>query len=268
MPDPAVSVPVAGVCYDQELTAGVASGDQETEGCQLSHQVETVYVGSFTGDDAQRASPPPIGGPARAAAYAGCRKGAVDYLGDDYHTGMLRMDLVLPTPAAWTGGARWYRCDVVRFTNALANQVEYGSGSVKDGLRGARLLALTCYTHTVNSDGTDEEDISSCDRPHNSELAGLYTAPDIPWPDDQTARENLGFKGCDAVVGAYLGFTSGHDESPYLGYAISLFDQSQWALGDRTIRCSVIGLKNNSPNNVRFIGTAKGLGAKKPQGWS
>jgi hypothetical protein len=266
MPEPTVSVPVAGACYNQELTGGVAAGDQETQDCQVSHQVETVYVGSFTGDDAQRSSPP-TGGPARAVAYAGCRKGAVDYLGDDYHMGMLKLDLVVPTPAAWTGGARWYRCDIARFTSALGNQVESGAGSVKDSLRGARPLALMCYTHTRNSDGTDEEYVSACDKPHNSELAGLYTAPDIPWPADETTRENLGFKGCDGVVGAYLGFTGGHDDSPYLGYAISPFDQAQWELGDRTIRCSVIGLKNNSPNNVQFTGSVKGLRDKKPQGW-
>ncbi len=182
--------------------------------------------------------------------------------------GMLRLELVLPTPAAWTGGARWYRCDILRFTNALANQVDTSIGSVRDGLRGARPLALTCYTQTDQSDATTGEGRNPCASPHNSELAGLYTAPDIPWPADEKAREDLGFKGCDPVVGAYLGFTSGHDDSPYLGYAISLFDQSQWELGDRTIRCSAIGYKNNSPDNVRFTGSVKGLRDKKPQGWS
>ena len=252
----------------QLRTVLAASGDDVTQDCLRPHKAETVYVGSFTGADEQRMSPPPVLGPARAAAYAGCRRGAVDYLGDDYHLGMLRLDLVLPTPEAWAGGARWYRCEIVRFADALGERVDPGGGSVKDGLRGNRDIALTCYTRIDNSDGTDEANLSACNLPHNSELAGLYTAPDIPWPADETTRDNMAFKGCDPVVGGYLGFTGGHDESPYLGYAIGLFDQLQWELGDRTIRCSVIGLKNNSPNNVRFTGSVKGLQAKKPQGWS
>ncbi len=72
MTQPTVTVPVAGVCYAEEATTGAASGDAPTRGCVNNpHQVETVYVWSFTGDDAQRSSPPPIGGQARAAAYAG-----------------------------------------------------------------------------------------------------------------------------------------------------------------------------------------------------
>lgn len=268
MPAPKVATPAAGVCYDKAATNGVWYGDFVTQDCLSPHTVETVFVGTFAGADADRSNPPPIGGQSRAAAYTQCRKGAVDYLGDDYHLGMLRLTLVTPSPAAWAGGARWYRCDISRFTDALGGTVDLGGGSVKDGLRGNRSMALTCYTQTAQNGVSDEEHMVACDQPHNSEVAGLYTAPDIPWPSDEKAREDLGFKGCDPVVGAYLGFTSGHDNSPYLGYAISLFDEGQWSLGDRTIRCVAIGLKNDSPNNVRFTGSVKELRDRKPQGWT
>lgn len=35
----------------------------------------------------------------------------------------------------------------------------------------------------------------------------------------------MGFKGCEPMVAAYLGFTGGPANSLYLGYAISLFDE-------------------------------------------
>jgi hypothetical protein len=267
MAEPKVSVPVTGACYDLAAN-GVATGDEPTQSCTAQHAAETVYVGGFTGADAQRSSPPPFGGPARAAAYAQCRKGAVDYLGDDYLMGLLRLDLVLPAQASWDGGARWFRCDIVRLGEPGSDGTSIIPTSVKDGLRGARPLGLSCYTMTVHSDNSRDEVVTPCDRPHNAELVGLYTAPDIPWPTDEKAREDLAFKGCDAVVGKYLGFTGGHDNSPYVGYAISFFDQTQWELGERIVRCSAVGLKNGSPNNVRFTGSVKGLQARKPQGWS
>ena len=267
MPAPKVAVPTVGVCYDKAATNGVWCGDFVTQDCLRPHAVETVFVGNFTGPDADRSNPPSIGGQARAAAYAQCRKGAVDYLGDDYHLGMLRLTLVMSSPAAWAGGARWYRCDITRFTDALADTVDLGGGSVKDGPRGAHTMALTCYNDTAQDNQSVQEHAITCDQPHNAELAGMFTAPDISWPSDEKAREDLAFKGCEPVVAGYLGFAGGHDNSTYLGYAISFFDEGQWTLGDRTIRCSVIGLKNDSPNNVRFTGSVKGLRDRKPQGW-
>jgi hypothetical protein len=83
------------------------------------------------------------------------RRNATGYIGGDFMLGRMNLELVLPGPKAWTGGARWYRCEVTRYTN-LHNEGELtdDGGSVKDGLRGARPLALTCATDTDNGKGT------------------------------------------------------------------------------------------------------------------
>ena len=263
MPQPKIVVPVAGACYAM-LSSGVSAGDDTTTPCVTTHDLETVYVGTFAGADAGRSTAPAKGSPALVTAYADCRKNATAYLGDDFDLGMLELSIVVPTAPAWTGGARWYRCDIIRYRDMQFDTVG-GEGSVKDGLRGDRPLAITCVN--VTDDGknaiTDEQAVA-CSTPHNAEVAGLFTAPDVPWPADQTARDNTASKGCEAVAAKYLG-QSGQVNNPVLGWAWDGFTQDRWEMGDRTIRCLLVGIKNGTANSVKFTGSVKGIGTKAPK---
>jgi hypothetical protein len=263
MPVAKVAVPVAGVCYSNP-PEGIWYGDFNTVPCSGSHASETVFVGTFT----ERSTPPDTGTPAMLDAYAQCGKGAVAYLGDDFHRGLMDLIVIRPSDGAWTGGARWFRCDVTRYTDPEEGNSKV-QGSAKDGLRGARPLAVTC--ETIADDGgnniTDEQ-LADCAKPHNSELAGLFTAPNVPWPTDDNARQDMASKGCEAVVAKYLGFTGREDDNPYLGWMFSNFDQDSWTAGDRTVQCSAVGVKGKSSNGVRFVGSVKGLKAGKPRSWA
>jgi len=263
MPQPKIVVPVAGACYAM-LSSGVSAGDDTTTSCTTAHDLETVYVGTFAGADAGRSTAPAKGSPALVTAYADCRKNATAYLGDDFDLGMLELSIVVPTAPAWTGGARWYRCDIIRYRDMQFDTVG-GEGSVKDGLRGDRPLAITCVN--VTDDGknaiTDEQAVA-CSTPHNAEVAGVFTAPDVPWPADQTARDNTASKGCEGVAAKYLG-QSGQVNNPVLGWAWDGFTQDRWEMGDRTIRCLLVGIKNGTANSVKFTGSVKGIGTKAPK---
>ena len=180
MPQAKLVMPVVGACYAM-LSSGVSTGDDTTTPCVTTHDLETVYVGTFTGADAER-STAPRNGPGMVTAFADCRKNATAYLGDDYELGLLGLAVVVPTVQAWNGGARWYRCDVVRYEDMNYKTVG-GDGSVKDGLRGDRPLAVTCAI--ITDDGKNaltSEQAVACSTPHNAEVAGLFTAPDVPGP--------------------------------------------------------------------------------------
>jgi hypothetical protein len=263
MPEAKIVVPAVGACY-ASLSSGVSGGDDTTAPCALTHDLETVYVGTFTGADAGRSTVPAKGSPALVTAFGDCRKNATTYLGDDFDLGMLDLSVVLPTAPAWTGGARWYRCDIIRYRDMQFDTVG-GEGSVKDGLRGDRPLAITCVN--VTDDGknaiTDEQAVA-CSTPHNAEVAGVFTAPDVPWPADQTARDNTASKGCEGVAAKYLG-QSGQVNNPVLGWAWDGFTQDRWEMGDRTIRCLLVGIKNGTANSVKFTGSVKGIGTKAPK---
>jgi hypothetical protein len=265
MPVAKVAVPVVGVCYPDRIT-DTWIGDFTTVPCTDTHQTETVFVGSYpTGGTA----PPTEGGQDQANAYGQCQKGATAYLGGDYHTGSLELLLLQPSSAAWTGGARWFRCDIVRFSDAHLDTIDRSAGSVKGGLSGSRPLAVTCKTATEDGKGSiSSEELTDCAKPHNAELAGLFTPPNLPWQDSETARDDIGSKGCEAVVAKYLGFTGTEVDNQYLGWEYSDFSQHQWSIGDRTIQCFALGFKGDSPNGARFVGSVKGIKGGKPKSWA
>jgi hypothetical protein len=265
MPKAKVAVPVAAVCYPSVLDGDTWYGDFTTVPCSGDHGEETVFVGTFTGATASRSTPPGSDSQDRVDAYTQCRKGANDYLGGDYHLGLFDLDLILPSSNAWHGGARWFRCDIVRYTDANETDVAR-TGSVKDGLRGSRPLALTCSTVTDDGHGSiTDQQVTECSKPHNAEVAGLFTAPDVPWPSDDTTRQNMYNNGCEPVVAKFLGLPGGRVASNYMGWMTNGPSEDQWKLGDHTVVCSALGFKGDSPNGARFTGSVKGLKDKAPK---
>jgi Septum formation len=266
MAQPKVAVPEAGRCY-ADPPKEVWIGDFVTVPCTGRHQSETSFVGTFTGANADRSGPPEAGSQGRVDAFAQCRQATKDYLGDDFLMGRLDLALVLPSAPAWVGGARWFRCDVVQYTDLYNSDIYVDGRSVKDGLRGARPLALTCIVATDDGKNsiTDEQPVD-CASPHNGELAGLFTAPDVPWQADKTARDDIASKGCEAVAAGYLGLPGGKVTNPVFGWGYDTFTEEQWKLGDRTVRCMVLGFKGKSVNGERFTGSVKGIGNRAPTG--
>ena len=110
--------------------------------------------------------------------------------------------------------------------------------------------------------------LTDCARPHNAEFAGVYSAPDSAWVDDDQKRDDLASHGCETVVAKFLGFSGDDFTSDYLGWEYERFDKRGWLLGDRTIQCFVLGFKDKSPNGVRFVGSVKGIRNGRPKSWS
>lgn len=252
-------VPVAAACYDKEYSA-TWYGPFESVPCDQNHRSETAFAGTFTGDDAKRTSPPNTDSPTRKTAYLDCTAKANDYLGGDWHAAYVWLGLVLPSSAAWTGDARWYRCDLFK-TDDVEHGTVASTGSVKDGLRGTRPLAITCI-NTVESKGqVQSESPAGCAQPHSGELAGITTAADVPWPGE-TAAQKQADTACEAVVARYLGFASGRDQNPLVGWLFFWPRQTQWEAGDRTFSCFAYAFTKSK----KMTGSVKGLGTRAPRG--
>jgi hypothetical protein len=250
--------PPLGACYDKEYSA-TWYGPFESVPCEQNHQSETAYVGKFTGADASRESPPNSDSPARKAAYVDCVKQVNDYIGGDWHAAYVWLGLVLPSPAAWTGGARWYRCDLLK-TNDVEHSTVSSTGSLKDGMRGPRWLAITCI-NTVESNGqVQTESPADCAQPHNGELAGVAAGRDAPWPGDSAAQRQAD-TACEAVVAHYLGFSGNHDLNRSVGWLFFWPRQTQWDAGDRTFSCYAYAFTKSK----KIIGSVKGIGSKTPK---
>lgn len=264
MPQATIALPVVGACYVTHYV-GTGSGDVGVVPCATeAHYVETAYVGAFTGVDAQRTDPPAYDSPAMPGIYPQCQKGADDYLGGDWHTAYVELDIVVPDKEAWRGGARWFRCDLTHYSN-MEQVAVVDHGVLKGDLAGPRTSAIGCVTTIV--DKSTNEVISStavdCASPHTAEFAGTFTAPDVPFPTDSTSRNRMLANGCQPVVATFLGFSDAEQwQNPSVGWWPSGVSPDQWRLGDRAVRCFAYAFTKSG----MFVGSVTRIKNQTPKG--
>ncbi len=242
--------PAASACYDTGFVDTPSLDDEPVE-CADQHLLETVYVGAF----ADRATPPADGSPERRAAYADCLAAAADFLGGDWRSGRLWLGIGTPSESAWSGGARWYRCDLWEYKDRDQPEDVPRTGTLKGALRGPNPLAYACYLATIKDDKVDTMVPVDCTKPHNAEFAGVYVAPDVTYPATGKERDDLAFNGCRPVVAAYVNVPNDGRFYHRTGLITSLYSAEEWAQGNRGIRCH-LWLDRTATRSMKGVGTA------------
>ncbi|MEV0714921.1 septum formation family protein [Asanoa sp. NPDC050611] len=230
-----------------------------TVDCALPHQAETIHSGEFTGVAATSATVPPASSRASLAVFGECDKEAATALGADWREARLRLDLVVPSKAAWTAGQRWYRCDLVELTGVGPDgKVAPRSGSLAGALEAPDApLRLGCALVKLDKrQNVDTVADSPCDVRHEGEFAGVWTAPPkVVYPVKD--RDYVPFyEGCLKTIAAYVKVPYRAGFNARTGYIPVLADKATWTLGDRGVRCFLW---------VRFrplTASAKGVGEK------
>lgn len=260
MPTPRSVPPVVGGCYPTRLPNMLVNAIGP---CDRSHLVQTVYVGTFAGADASASAPPAEISAARKRAYAACTTAARTFLGGDWHTGLFGLGLSVPDKAGWSGGERWFRCDVNETDSAASNSAEQMSTrDLRGVLAGPHAEVLTCVDWDNSKKYISNFRGVSCARKHDGEFAGVFTATDLPWLTS-SARSTLAEKGCAGVVASFLGFGNVKAYvSETVGYAWNNFDEDQWNLGDRGVRCFAAAFTKDR----KFIGSVKGIRSATAKG--
>jgi hypothetical protein len=238
---PAFVVPVAGTCYTSETTDVDVLEPLVTKrgSCDEPHATETVYAGAFKSPVADQSIPPRNA--ELTAAWAECERGAVDYLGDDWHHARADMRIFVPTSAQWSGGARFFRCDIVEVKSEMGVIVQR-STSAKDGLRGARPLGKACAVLIGETkDGAyDDTKAVPCTETHRLEYTGFIIAAEGPYPTDADAFDRAYDDGCQKTTAQYLGMTvaqlRAHQQVSWTWWGVN---ERHWAFGDRSTRCYV-----------------------------
>jgi hypothetical protein len=254
MPEAKLPVPADHACYDvEDPSPGTAKLPLPVD-CAARHSVETARVGMFAGADAAADVPPPDGGPAQQRAYADCTKAANDWIGGDWRTGRVGLDLIVPTSAQWDAGGRWYRCDLVEFKDLDSYNVVSRTGSMKGSLAGTPPLALGCFKVTTKAQDIDAMAGSDCATAHNSEFAGVWEAPSGAYPTDANQREKAQLDGCRTVIASFTGVPNDDKLRYRVGQITYGFGKQAWDLGNRGARC-YIWMENKS-----FATSLKGVG--------
>ncbi|WP_232234525.1 septum formation family protein [Actinoplanes sp. N902-109] len=237
---PAGFTPVAGTCHLANFsTAGSRSSYEEVD-CALKHRTETVYVGDYPGPAAEADAPPANDSAAQRQAYENCDAKTTAYVGAPWRTARLWIGVTQPTEAAWAGGARWYRCEVL-----VSSSVEDDAGLVQrvGSLRGALRetgspLLLGCYGVQLDKAGKiSTMPATPCAAEHNAEFVGVWEAPaDAGYPDSGKEWDEF-HAGCRALIAAYVDVPDDSDLQYRAGVVSLPGGDDVWEMGDRGVRC-------------------------------
>ncbi|WP_410814278.1 septum formation family protein [Micromonospora sp. 067-2] len=249
-------VPAAGVCHHSSQQVGFLSGYNPTP-CTEAHRVETVHVGTLTGPGAQRGTPPPPGSPGMRAAQDGCDKEVNKAVGADWRSGRLGLTVVLPSAPAWTGGARWYRCDIAELASIDDTAIDLRTGSLRGSLTGAAPLAYRCFNPKLVKDDIDEMVPVACTAKHHAEFVGIWRAPDISYAEfNRTSKRT--HQACQTLTATYAKVPNNSQLDFRAGTIFYQPYEQEWGNGNRGVQCFLWISDRDLTRSLKGAGT-KGL---------
>jgi hypothetical protein len=243
---PAPFRPVAGTCHEA-LTAA-APADHRPVDCAELHVSETFHVGTAADADAV----PAAGSAGAKAAYQECSQVAVDFLGGQWRSARVAVHVVWPTRAGWSGGARWFRCDVT-ISDLDGQSRTSRTGSLAGALAGASPLRLGCFNPTVDGKTVTAMTPVSCGKAHHAEFAGLWTAPDISYAELETDTERSA-AGCRSVIAEFADLPDDSDMQYRTGWISYNPTDTEWLAGERRVRCFVYFANRTFTRSVKDAG--------------
>ncbi|MFY1694357.1 MULTISPECIES: septum formation family protein [unclassified Solwaraspora] len=237
MPTPKPFVPDVGACHPVATNGTGHRDDYTPVTCDRPHDLETVFVGIFTGTHAVSDRAPAHGSAARRVARHSCDQRVRQFLGDDWQAGRVRLDVVVPSTAAWSGGARWYRCDVGEMTSMQDRSLVTRTGSLAGALGPDGPLRWGCFNPgSVSGGDVDVLTPVACTQPHRSEFAGLYVESDLPY-DQFAANSDRVHERCRQVVAEYAALPVDDDLRYRVGTIYDYPFKDEWDDGNLTVRC-------------------------------
>jgi hypothetical protein len=252
-------VPVAETCHLSNFAVSGPRATYEETDCAVPHRTETVFVGEFTAPAADAAEPPAGTSAGARAAYRVCDQKTTEYVGGPWRHARLWIGVTHPSPAAWSGGSRWFRCEVVEL-DSIENDgaLIQRSGSLRGALadKGSDLL-LTCYGIEIDSAGaiTSMPPVD-CAKKHNAEFAGIWNAPaKAAYPKGDAAWEEF-HEGCRGLAAKYAGVPDDANLQYRTGVVSLPGNADVWAHGDHGVRCYLW------LDGAELTGSLKGKGTK------
>jgi hypothetical protein len=250
--------PNAGTCHSANFALVGARSTYEEVGCDLPHRTETAYVGTYDSPAADADDPPADGSAGARSAYETCDDQTTTYVGGPWRNARLWIGVTHPTPPAWAGGARWFRCEVLELSSVEDDGgVVQRTGSLTGALAdGTSDLMLTCYAIQLDNSGAIQRmPPVGCTAKHNSEFVGVWYAGDLDYPKKDADWAKF-HNGCRKLVAGYVGVPDDADLQYRAGVVSLPGGQDVWDLGDHGVRCYLW------LDGAGLTGTLKGKGAK------
>jgi putative regulator of septum formation len=230
-------VPEAEVCHQDAYQATAPRETYRPVACDQPHLVETVHVGTFTGEAAELDAPPAPDSGEHREAYAECERSAKDYLGAGFREGRLWLGVALPPAEGWDGGARWYRCELMEVASVYGDPVERDA-TLAGALAEDSNLELGCYTVEAEDGAVSRMNPVGCDESHEAEFVGTWRASGNGYPDPADGdAEDAVYDGCREQVAGYVDVPNDGDLIYRTGTIADWMSEQDWVAGDRAFRC-------------------------------
>ena len=251
--------PNPGTCHTANFALVGARSTYEEVACGLQHRTETVYVGTYDSPAAEADEPPADGSAGARSAYQTCDDQTTRYVGAPWRNARLWIGVTHPTPPAWAGGARWFRCELLELSSVEDDGgVVQRTGSLRNALAtGKSDLMLTCYAIQLDNSGAIQSmPPLGCTARHNAEFVGVwYAGDDLDYPKKDADWTKF-HDGCRKLIATYVGVPDDADLQFRTGVVSLPGGEDVWALGDRGVRCYLW------LDGVGLTGSLKGKGAK------
>jgi hypothetical protein len=231
--------PEPGACHLANFANVGTRATYEEVDCDLKHRTETVFVGEYADPAAQADAPPADDSAGARAAYRTCDQKTSAYVGAPWRTGRFWIGVTHPSPAAWGGGARWFRCEVLEISSIEDDGgLVMRLGTVKGALAvGGSGLKLGCYAIALDSNGAISTMPGvSCGAKHNAEFVGVWDAGDEAYPKDDK-QWAVFHDGCRKLIATYAKVPDDADLQYRTGVVSLPGGEDVWQLGDHGVRC-------------------------------
>lgn len=248
--------PSAPVCHESDYAETAYLSSYAPVDCTAAHRLETIHVGMFTGTAAGLQTPPGKNSAEIRTAFTECDTKTTEYVGSDWRNGRLRLGVALPSPEAWSGGARWFRCDVAEVANIEDNgATATRTANLRDALKAASPLALGCYSVKLARDSSiDTMPAADCDKQHNAEYAGVWTAPvSMAYPTKSADWDRL-HNECRKVIAKFANVPADGNMQYRTGVVSLPGSELEWQTGNRGVRCYLWLSERNVNKSMKGAG--------------
>ncbi|MCI4065472.1 septum formation family protein [Micromonospora sp. R77] len=228
-------LPANGVCHSTVQDIGYLTGYNPVD-CTGPHRAETLHVGTLTGMDANRGAPPRPASTGMRKAAAECDRQVSRAVGADWRTGRLHVTVIFPSTQAWSGGARWFRCDVSETVSLDDFGVSPRTTSLRNALAAGSPLAYGCFNPKVVKEDIDEMRPAACTAKHHAEFVGVWQAPDVPYATFAKSRQRT-HQACRSLIAKYVKVPDNSDMQYRAGTIMYHPYEEEWNNGNHGVQC-------------------------------
>ncbi|WBB89765.1 septum formation family protein [Verrucosispora sp. WMMC514] len=248
---PASFTPDSGTCHRRPQEVGYLSAYAPVD-CAEPHQAETLHVGTLTDVTGNR--PPEVGSEGMRVAFGECDRQVRRIMGGDWRAARIGLTVVLPSPPAWAGGARWFRCDVHELRGLDTPVPVRRTASLTGVLDKSSPLRHGCFNARTEGDEVIEMVAVECTARHRAEFVGLWQAPQSGWSEflENPARAH---RGCRGAIARYAKVPDDGNLQFRVGTIFYHPAEGEWRSGNRSVKCFIWMSDRTLTRSVKAAGT-------------